>query len=75
MYLKIPRNHAFLDRLPRIFEMTVKHKKNELSPTKIWYFVEIKQHPLHILSSIILKEGKTYTIEKVSPLEMRIIDS
>ncbi|MDH5716419.1 MAG: hypothetical protein OEZ22_02140 [Spirochaetia bacterium] len=52
--------------------MRVLNKQNE-TKKGIWYFVEIQEQKLNILSESQLEEGNTFLVKKINNLTLKII--
>jgi len=72
MIIGEPRNFQFIKNLPSEFLMRVLNKQNE-TKKGIWYFVEIQEQKLNILSESQLEEGNTFLVKKINNLTLKII--
>lgn len=72
--LILPRNFAFLQRLPHRFEARVLSLASETTRGK-WYEVEINGQKLHLLSKVDLPIGKNVLLEKTQNKNLKLVDS
>ena len=66
------RNYSFFKRLPLRFYIEVLGYVRTTNRGN-WYHCKINGHSLHILSQVELHKEKFYLVEKVSPLEIRVV--
>ena len=69
---RLPRNMAFINRLPTKFTLRVLKEQNNI-PEGRWYFVEINKHRLNLFSESVLKEGSLLQVEKQNNLLLKIV--
>ncbi len=71
--IELPRNFSFLSRLPSRFMLGILSEGNQ-TPKGIWYQVNIMGHTLNLLSRQKLTAGKSYLVEKKSPLVIKVLE-
>ncbi|GEM_PF-2589613 len=71
--IELPRNFSFISRLPSRFMLGILSEGNQ-TPKGIWYQVNIMGHTLNLLSRQKLTAGKSYLVEKKSPLVIKILE-
>ncbi len=69
---RLPRNFPFFNKLPQRFYIKILQKRNTISEGT-WYFVEINQNRLNLLSRTKLKLGSIFYVEKKNDFELKIL--